>query len=659
MVGKPQPVPASPIRRYGVFVKLWDLTPKTSAPDYRTLINTLDQALLSMRSGDDWFPSPYGGAIIFEEVGPAISSALSLQAWLKTHKVAASIAITWGLFHKVPNIYRWNVVAIAMNTAARIASFEGAKGKVLVDREVARHGQEAGLIPGKYKLGAKQREKVKATWVNFHELIPNEAAPAADVLTALPEMAVVAMPPADIALTADASTAEMEVVSEPPADIICFDIQAYSQKTVEQQEGLVTDLSRAVGRCLKEVNTSTDLFESAGDGGYLAFREDRTAAAWQFARNLRETAAVSGIPLRIGIHTGIVTSANHRDAVGGSVIRTDQVSAMPPAGCLAVTETFWNSLHDPTFKAQFRETRARQDPEVLILISKNQPAWTWLDRKLALVVAKWILAAAALVFVQGVEMNDYPRNVFLAEHLNWSAKIDEQQPVWNSPAGLSVSHDDLAPALVLPPSSWASFGHVDENPVSDFVVRFRLSFGESSGTSGTRAEWVLRSQLPPGDRPRTLSAIPGYHFQLKQEQGTAGEEFVIYGSTVNSLGDAEPLDPKRPDHSISLTGCCTGGQAVLIHATVIGHRIVHCRALQDLNSQPDPGEVGAIWWDDATNGFFDRGGTFDRGGIVIGAGSEEVRVSDVVVFPPPDRTLKRCFLLGYYCRPLGSHNECP
>ena len=641
MKGNPQPLalPESSVRRYGVFVKLWSLTPEASAPECKALFDKLDEELLSQVSEtDDWFPSPYGGAVILGNVAKSLSSAKFLLESLTANGIVASVAITWGLFHRIPNVHRWNVVAIPMNMAARMASCGRGKGKVLLDTRVAALAKEAGIVPSIYRIGPAQVSAVKRTEIKFHEL--DEAS-----LVLGPHWS--------------ANSAKPEQANDDVADIVCFDIEGYSQCKPERQEELVEKLSKAIDASLRSTKTSKDLFEPAGDGGYLAFKstsQDLAAAAWQFARNLRDIAVAKGIPLRIGIHSGIVTSANHREAVGGSVIRADQVSALPNAGDLAVTEVFWDSLRgDDTFKLLFDVTRAEDDPTVLLLTPKVAPPWIWGVLETFLVVAARILAVAlAVALAIGIcafIFTDYARNLCCVTPPAWRATFDDGRLGWISPRTFEV--DSKVASLTLPALSWASPRFFEDHPLSDFMLRFRLSFSKAGIQPGVRAKWILRSKIPLRDSESDFSKIPGYHFELVQEKSG---RLLIRGSIVSEIGKEELLDIHSEEHSIGGSDCCKAGQALEIHAMVIGHRIFHCRTLQDLNTTPGSLEVGAPMWD-ALHGFVSKA-TVDPGGIVFGT-TESIELSDVVVKKPPSRELLRCFAFGRYCVKPEDPNSCP
>jgi len=110
---KPSNAAQPPLFRkgYAVFVKLWDLKPRTPADVAQQVVKSLDEVLLQQttRDRDAWFPSPYGGAIIVGNIEDALSSAEAILRSMTAKGHELSIAVAWGQFERVRSVTRWNV----------------------------------------------------------------------------------------------------------------------------------------------------------------------------------------------------------------------------------------------------------------------------------------------------------------------------------------------------------------------------------------------------------------------------------------------------------------------------------------------------------------------------------------------------------------------
>src|SRR6266404_433529 len=123
MQRKPTELPPSSRRGYTLFAKLWDLKEDTPTDLAATLLSALDTILLRVCRGEQkWFPSPYGGAAVFDTVDQAIEGTKKVMVYMSAKGIDVALAITWGRLERVHNVTRWNVAALAINTAARIAS---------------------------------------------------------------------------------------------------------------------------------------------------------------------------------------------------------------------------------------------------------------------------------------------------------------------------------------------------------------------------------------------------------------------------------------------------------------------------------------------------------------------------------------------------------
>jgi len=318
--------PPASQRSYVVFVKLWSLGPGTPADEAQALFDHLDLDLRCLADNEeqDWFPSPYGGAIAVRTVDEAIHAANDLISALSDAGIQVSIAVGRGRLDRVKDVNRWNVTALAMNIAARMANLDAAKGNVLVE-PVVREDAIASQKSFAKIFGPKEQGKVKRTQLEYHRII----APGYGQ-------------PENLQFQFNHAHEHAQT-----ADIICFDIERYSECGPDVQNDLVNSLSGIFECVLTNNNCRPDDFGPAGDGGYVAFLQKihhPSATTWSVVKQLSELAAASQIPLRIGVSTGPVLRAKFRPAVGGAVLRADKISSHAPRDGIAVGSEFWSEL---------------------------------------------------------------------------------------------------------------------------------------------------------------------------------------------------------------------------------------------------------------------------------------------------------------------------
>jgi hypothetical protein len=135
---------------YALYVKLWDLRAETPATVARAAVDALDEALMAISdvSADSnrWLPSPYGGAAIVDRVEDALAAARHIVERMTRLGFEISVAIAHGRFRRVHTVERWNLAAVAVNRAARIAHVPELRKHVAVDTEVASHALVPAMI---------------------------------------------------------------------------------------------------------------------------------------------------------------------------------------------------------------------------------------------------------------------------------------------------------------------------------------------------------------------------------------------------------------------------------------------------------------------------------------------------------------------------------
>jgi class 3 adenylate cyclase len=618
-IKKEQLIPAYDRPGFAVFVKLSSLRADTHAKKCVAVFDRLDSALqkLARDPRTDWFPNPIGGAIFVRKPDKALRAAATLMGLMTALRVRVSIAITYGRFQRVLNVNRWNVTAVPLNLAARMASIAGAEGKTVVDatvRELAEHSCPA-------LFGKLQSDKVKRTRVEYCEVLGVQYRQGTGFIEKWDEVEV-----ADIWL----------------ADIVCFDIERYSEKTPKKQNSQAATLSENVEQSQQASLLLPRTYLSAGDGGFIIFepgRLDTARAALTVARNLRERVSTEGIPVRIGIHRGEVARTKYRRAVGGAILRAEQVSSLGKARKgLSASKIFWDPVLREEFKDQLIAEASKKDAKVFLLREVRK-------RKLSWRLVCWCL----VLILPSSLLNGCVWNTCFGHHQGLG--FDQPDQWKRSSSAVQLRGEEV----FVPAGKWIAVKLLQERRLSDFQVRFRLRFTKIGQQTGDLAEWVLRSNLSGNSSPATFKDIPGYHFRLIHRRNG---NLVIKGAVVNPSGHSEPLEGPTDEHSIGSSQCCNEGQDLEIHAVVIGARIFHCRLLQDTNKEPDLAEVGAPMWD-SLNGFVSRH-SIDPGGVVIGAtANSDVVVSDLYAAEPPRRDLIRCFLNGRYCFGRGAPNTCP
>lgn len=339
-------VPPASGRACAVFVKMWALRTDIQVSKAVALIDRLDEALLSRVEQDDWFPSPYGGAIRIAQAESAVAAAQSLIRDLTQAHIEVSIGVSWGHFERIYNVSEWNVTAPAINIAARMASALELKGHVVVDTKVKGDTMAASA---KFKFGPESSCQVKRTSFKYH-LVTGDSS----------------REPNNLAPRPAGSRRKAETFG---ADIVVFDIERYSEQTQPQQTSLAERLSRIVEDRVSSLKLPPGHFGPAGDGGYLVFdsgKEDSASRAWLFAGALRDAAFQEKIPIRIGVSNGPVLKTRYRAATGGAVLRADDVSSKAASGGIAVTADFWTSL-DERDKRGWKATHPEADNSIFLL----------------------------------------------------------------------------------------------------------------------------------------------------------------------------------------------------------------------------------------------------------------------------------------------------
>ncbi len=289
-------------------------------------------------------------------------------------------------------------------------------------------------------------------------------------------------------------------------------------------------------------------------------------------------------------------------------------------------------------KGSSTEHRA-QDPQVLPTNAAKLPL------KKPVLIAICVLALLSLSVT-----NDYVRNVCFVQNAEWRSDLSRDHWVSDSNLTFDLNYN----RITIPANAWAAPQRFDGTPLSDFLLRFRLSFAKPGKQPGVRAEWVLRSKIPLNEPQISMARIPGYHFQLIQK---GDGSLVIRGSIVSATGVTEVLDPQYEEHPIGTSGCCDAKQSLQVYATVIGGRITHCRVLEDSSTEPASKEVGDPTWE-SLNGFVDRSNTSALGSFVLGAPGYDIAVSNIAIRRPSARELLRCFLSGRLCLRLEDRTSC-
>lgn len=330
---------------YAVFVRLWNITPAVDLA--AAIVEHLDEHLLALAKADEnrYFPSPYGGAILFETLQAALDAGAILISAMSAKGIEISISITHGLFQRLFNVSRWNVASLALNMAARMASDPNVRKRVVVDEKVHHDAMQLGVRFCNNFFDEPQKGKVKRTEFIYYRVCADPYVQAGD-------------------LTLSVTPVERDLST---VSIVAFDIEKYSEKSQAQQQDLATRLSTCVEHALSSLGSPFQ-FGPAGDGGFLAFDPHGASSApraWSFARELSRQAKVQAIPLRVGIANGLVQQTSYRELAGGAVLDADYVSGLASVGDIAVTASIASLLVED-FRTDWRAFPT-SDPSVFVL----------------------------------------------------------------------------------------------------------------------------------------------------------------------------------------------------------------------------------------------------------------------------------------------------
>jgi hypothetical protein len=350
------PVEAStPLLRqgYATFVKLWDLTSDTPADKVCMLVDDLDEVLLRRVDSASWFQNPYGGSAFFPDVDTCLESVVDVITSLSGTGAVISIGIAWGNFERIFAVRALNTVAIPVNTAARLASIQGIQGCVAVHPKVR---EDMGRARDSYTnlIEQEQSATVKNTEFRYHLL--KSPYRQTGVIGTRPKPSE---GPGSISLK--------------QANIVSFDIEKYSRESETRQRELSETLFRQVELSLNRVGKKADDgWTPAGDGGQVIFLdapENSSPQALLFAQCLLSLPPQSGLRLRVGIHSGPIGASRHRAAVGGALLRADEISACGNATAIAVSTRFWSGFPD-ALKADVKTESSTMD-SVLLLMTRS------------------------------------------------------------------------------------------------------------------------------------------------------------------------------------------------------------------------------------------------------------------------------------------------
>src|SRR5215470_15188824 len=122
---------------YSIFVKLLDLKEDTPADQFAVAVEKLDEIFFRIiREEHDFFPNPYGGAILLPHVGATLEAAKNLTEQLGSEGLRVGIGIAWGRFQSTAGVAKWNASAAPLNYSARLAFAPAAECRVLVAPKV-------------------------------------------------------------------------------------------------------------------------------------------------------------------------------------------------------------------------------------------------------------------------------------------------------------------------------------------------------------------------------------------------------------------------------------------------------------------------------------------------------------------------------------------
>jgi hypothetical protein len=315
---------------YGIFVRCCDLSSKTSAGEFVSVIDTLD-GILSGEIGEnkeDFFPSPYGGAIYRGRIDEALKAARALVDGLSAGGISAAIGIAWGLFQRTVNVQDWNAAALPLNQAARLAFCDKAVGRVLVTPHVRQNAA------ARVEFSEQRDCVVKGA------PYPHHAIESPDFQQRL----AVRIPAPGTPRTRE-------------TNLVLWDVVKYSAKSPDEQADLSQSLAQIATTALETFNARQEDYSPTGDGGFALF--DTGIQAIAFAKRLGRYAVSKGITIRIGIDHGEVAVAR-RGPVGPGVLRADKISGQAPPNGIAILADVWRNL-DRISQEDWQPTEAAPD----------------------------------------------------------------------------------------------------------------------------------------------------------------------------------------------------------------------------------------------------------------------------------------------------------
>jgi len=307
---------------FAVFSKLWNFTEDSSAEEAYYLFSSLDTILLAFVEKDEtkWFPSPYGGAIITQDVNTALYCAEKLSRELTKKKIQVSIAIAKGYFSRVDNVNRWNVSSLSLNIAARMTALESSRGRVFVSPEVKTDIEACrGSMRGSF--GEQEKGVVKNTEFSYFQIIHKKFIQQNNLIPPIPERT------------------SKNALPIKNCNIVMFDIVKYSNRKPEDQIIAVTNLSKAIELALATVNLSPIQFEPAGDGGYII--SDLLLPSLCFAKLLQDYSDES---IRVSILNGPIVPTDKRKAVGSVILKADDLCSRGAPKKVVFDKGFFNLL---------------------------------------------------------------------------------------------------------------------------------------------------------------------------------------------------------------------------------------------------------------------------------------------------------------------------
>jgi class 3 adenylate cyclase len=369
-------------RAYVAFLKLLDLTARIGAEECHRLFQRLDDTVGAIcKSGHAWsLPSPYGAAVVFDNPRSALVGVCRILNCLSKSGIRVGVGVDWGLLERVYNFNDWNTAAVAINTAARIASRPRTSRRLALTPTAL---EQVAFASSQLRscFGSCSEGRVKTTRIAYHMA---KEKPLRTALKAKPLIVHSRIRPAD----------------PRQADIIVYDIVRYSEMTPSMQKAAVAQLSDCVERSAKSVDSADWSYGPSGDGGYFALVSDgadSASRAWHFAVELRNQCRLLGIPVRIGLAHGPVLFRGAGGAVGGAVLLADEISSLAPSGGIAVSKVFWDAFH-PSYKNGWKQKKCRLEAKALVVDDGQtlQPSED-LSRLMLFVAKTWYLQCLSLV----------------------------------------------------------------------------------------------------------------------------------------------------------------------------------------------------------------------------------------------------------------------